>query len=468
MKNTTSHAYSQTRKEPERLYKILDELQVGVTVTSNPYGLELDHLFRMAARINKKRGFLFVSKLLGKHLPVQPSLSLASGAVLGCLYESMILGRESAAVSVQLLQEAFQDSEKADALYERLMDNKINVDEPTLFIGFAETATALGHSMFDAFKGNVSFLTTTREQIEHLSSLINFEEEHSHAMSHRCYALDPELFRKADRIVLVDDEITTGNTSLNIIKELFEQFGHEDYVVASLLDWRSEADRNRFAKLEQELGIRIRCLSLIEGSITIEGSPLDEQARLPASVVQDTEVTIRKLDVSRYFMHLDRPPVADNKDVSYLSNTGRFGMTAAQGELLDREIEQASKQLVAQRTGKRVICMGTGEFMYIPMRIADLMGNEVYYQSTTRSPIHPMQREQYAVSSAYKYESVDDASVANYMYNLSPGQYDEAFVFVEREYDEEKGKSFEQALARIGIPIVNLVFFSKSQSEEGM
>lgn len=468
MKNTTSHACSQTRNEPERLYKILDGLQVGVTVTSNPYGLELDHLFQMAARINKKRGFLFVSKLLGKHLPVRPSLSLSSGAVLGCLYESMILGRKSAAVSVQLLQEAFHDSEKADTLYKRLMDNKINVEEPTLFIGFAETATALGHSMFDAFKGNVSFLTTTREQIGHLSSLINFEEEHSHAMSHRCYALDPELFRKADRIVLVDDEITTGNTSLNIIKELFEQFGHEDFVVASLLDWRSEADRNRFAMMEQELGIRIRCLSLIEGSITIEGSPLEEQGQLPTSVVQDTEVTIRKLDVSRYFMHLDRPPITGNNDVSYLSNTGRFGMTAAQGELLDREIGQAAKQLAGIRTGKRIICMGTGEFMYIPMRIADLMGDQVYYQSTTRSPIHPMQREQYAVSSAYKYESVDDASIANYMYNLSPGQYDEAFVFVEREYDEEKGKSFEQALARIGIPIVNLVFFGKSQSKEGM
>jgi hypothetical protein len=142
-------------------------------------------------------------------------------------------------------------------------------------------------------------------------------------------------------------------------------------------------------------------------------------------------------------------------------------MTSSQGELLDREVERTADALVKLRTGKKILCMGTGEFMYIPMRIADLMGDQVYYQSTTRSPIHPMQREHYAVSSAYRYESADDASVANYMYNLSPGQYDEAFVFVEREYDEEKGRSFERALGRIGIPIVNLVFFGKPLSEEG-
>ena len=33
---------------------------------------KLDSLIGFGSRINKKRGFLFVSKVLGKHLPVKP------------------------------------------------------------------------------------------------------------------------------------------------------------------------------------------------------------------------------------------------------------------------------------------------------------------------------------------------------------------------------------------------------------
>ncbi|QMV44961.1 hypothetical protein FPL14_09775 [Cohnella cholangitidis] len=415
----------------------------------------------MAARINKKRSFLFVSKVLGKHLPVHPSLSLISGAMLGCLYETSILERQTSSVSVRQWHEAFDNPARADELYGRLMDNKIMVEEPTLFIGFAETATALGHSMFDAFDGNVMYLHTTREQIEDRTSVINFEEEHSHAMSHRCYAEDTDIFRKASRIVLVDDEMTTGKTSLNIIKELFETFGQRDYVVASLLDWRSRDDRSRYGQLERELGIRIRCLSLVEGAIRVKGNPSDERDQSAPVDVPDCAISFRRHDISGFFSHMGTSLADKTTAVPYLTNTGRFGMDARHGAELDREVAYAAKRLVSERTGKRVLCMGTGEFMYIPMRIANLMGDGVYYQSTTRSPIYPMQGEHYAVTSAYRFESADDATVANFMYNVTPGQYDEAFVFIEREYDAEQGKSFERALARIGIPIVNLVFFGK-------
>ena len=36
--------------------------------------IALDQLCGFAARRNPKRGFLFVSKVLGKHIPVRPSL----------------------------------------------------------------------------------------------------------------------------------------------------------------------------------------------------------------------------------------------------------------------------------------------------------------------------------------------------------------------------------------------------------
>ena len=35
--------------------------------------------------------------------------------------------------------------------------------------------------------------------------------------------------------------------------------------------------------------------------------------------------------------------------------------------------------------GKRTLCLGTGEFMYIPMKIAAEMGENILYQSTTKA-----------------------------------------------------------------------------------
>ena len=52
-----------------KVYDVLDDLTVEVEVLHNPYHFQLDQLFQMATRINKKRSFLFVSKVLGKHLP---------------------------------------------------------------------------------------------------------------------------------------------------------------------------------------------------------------------------------------------------------------------------------------------------------------------------------------------------------------------------------------------------------------
>ncbi|MFC4598478.1 phosphoribosyltransferase family protein [Cohnella hongkongensis] len=445
------------------MYSIVDGLEVEVNVAANPFGLELDQLFGMAARINKKRGFLFVSKLLGKHIPVIPSASLGAGAMLGRLYAAKVM-RHASSLDADRVRSVLGSREEADAGYRELMAGKIPVQEPTLFIGFAETATALGHSLFDAFEGSVSFVHTTREEIDGLVPSIRFEEEHSHAVAHRCYVRDPSVFRDAARVVLVDDEITTGKTALNIVRELHAAFGHRDFVVASLLDWRSEADRARFAELERELGVRIRCLALIEGSITVKGSPLEEGADggWEETAPQPGFRLIRH-DLSPMFQQAGQPAAgrssAGSQLNSYLLHTGRFGMSAADGEALDREVARAAEYLAERRTGRRILCLGTGEFMYVPMRIAHRMGDGAYSQSTTRSPIHPLRREGYAVSSSFRFDAVDGEDVSNFIYNVEPGMYDEAFVFVERPYDPKRGASFERALSRIGVPVVHLIFF---------
>ncbi|UOK57948.1 phosphoribosyltransferase domain-containing protein [Bacillus sp. OVS6] len=88
-----------------------------------------------------------------------------------------------------------------------------------------------------------------------MDSIINFEEEHSHATSHRCY-VDKSLFENDSPIVLVDDEVTTGKTALNIIESIQSKYPRREYTVVSILDWRSEEDQKDSKKQKKDLVLR--------------------------------------------------------------------------------------------------------------------------------------------------------------------------------------------------------------------
>src|SRR5579875_921843 len=75
----------------EYIYKIKNKVKINVKITENDYQIPPQHLFDMAARINKKRAFLFVSRVLGKHLPVHPSTPLLASALLASKYMKEVL-----------------------------------------------------------------------------------------------------------------------------------------------------------------------------------------------------------------------------------------------------------------------------------------------------------------------------------------------------------------------------------------
>jgi hypothetical protein len=449
------------------IYKIKGELEVIVNVTSNPLNLPMDELFLMAARVNKKRSFLFVSKVLGKHIPVHPHVSLLGGAALAVLLQHSKGGTLSVDLA-EIVQAIRNPAVYAGDVYIKLKNNPLPIAEPHLFIGFAETATALGHSMYDVFNGPTQYLHTTRESIRELNSIISFEEEHSHATAHRCYAMHESFFQGTQPVVLVDDEITTGKTALNMIRDLHMKFPRFKYVVASLLDWRSAADRARFVALEEELGIEIECLSLIEGQIEVNGSSIEmnETAELPEQRTNTSQMT--KHSLFDQFGHIDVTSENSSGEVNihpYVSLTGRFGLECKDNLLMDEQIKQAGAYLRAQRTGTRTLCVGTGEFMYLPMRIAAEMGEGVLYQSTTRSPIHASGDPEYAIQSRDSYPSPDDPSVLNFLYNIPSGHYEELFIFLEREVSLLAFAPFLEALQRTHTPHIHLVYFSPAAND---
>ncbi|MBW4085658.1 phosphoribosyltransferase family protein [Paenibacillus sp. S150] len=429
----------------------------------------------MAARINKKRSFLFVSKVLGKHIPVNPYTPLLSGAALALLlYREMAGGASAAERMDELMDQAVHGlihPEHAEKAYHDLLDAQLVLPEPVLFIGFAETATALGHSMYNMFAAGASYIHTTREDIPELESAVSFEEEHSHAVDHLCYALNAELLSGDGPAVLVDDEITTGNTAINTIRDIQSKFPRKEYVVASLLDWRSSANIQAYRELEQELGIRIRALSLLQGTIEVMGTPQLSLVEAKAEASAAAEAPVIMTYVQDGLERLDVTSADSCGQINaspYLKLSGRFGLESQDNKRLDQGAAQAASQLRGLREGATALVLGVGEFMYLPMRIAADMGEGVAYQSSTRSPIHPERRPDYGVHSAAAYPSAGDPGITNYIYNVDPGQYDDIFVLLERDVPRRRIEPMTDILKRLAGNKVHLVILASDSDNGGL
>lgn len=421
----------------------------------------------MAARINKKRSFLFVSKVLGKHIPVHPYTSMLSGALLALLLYRELMGKEHQAQTDALLEQTIQglcDPQLAETAYKNLISAQLSSPVPLQFIGFAETATALGHSMYEVFEDKASYIHTTREDLPALNSVINFDEEHSHAVAHRCYARNSGMLAGQETVVLVDDEMTTGKTALNIIRDMQMKYPRSTYFVASLLDWRTEQDEAAYAALEAELGITIKPLCLLKGSISVEGSV--ELTPSDTDMLEGrAEAQVNIVHIDNVFSSIDAHSVDSSLEVNaspYLLATGRFGIVSEDKAAAGAQISEIAQRLQALRMSSfsRTLVMGTGEFMYVPMRIAAEMGEHVVYQSTTRSPIHPSRGHEYGIKSGYGYPSPDDPGTRNFVYNVDPDQYEEIFILFEREVPPERAQPLIDVVRKLAAVRVHLIFFT--------
>lgn len=225
------------------------ELRDGDGTGEEPGGAPaLRELLGLALRRNPKRAHLLVSNVLGKHVPASP------GAVHGAGYG---LGRRVRA----LLGEA--EAGRA------------------VVLGYAETATALGHSVADGL-GSAPYLHSTRRPVPGVATAGGFEESHSHATSHLLLPADPALLAGSGPLVLVDDEFSTGNTVLNTIRDLHARHPRDWYVVVALVDMRSPSDRTRLTTFATTLGARVDLISLATGTVTLPDDVLERGTALVA------------------------------------------------------------------------------------------------------------------------------------------------------------------------------------------
>lgn len=426
-------------------FNIMDRLEMEVKVDANPFGLDLSHLFEMGARVNPKRSFLFVSKLIGKHLDVHPDMPKATGYLLANLITKHIDGRYFSDMNklVSFVESGKENGQKP------IFAERYNLSEPTMFIGFAETATGLGHSVFSAFE-NAFFVHTTREELQTARSMFDFEEEHSHAVDHRCYLLDERWMVDAKQIVLIDDEMTTGKTTLNLIRSLHAVYPKKKYIVLSLLDWRTSEHERAYRDLEKELGIQIATLSLIRGTLEVT-----KEAFFSYSENLEEKIGLENYRLIQESMEPKIYQKHEHKGlIPYVADTGRFGITSLATSFIDDQCEKIGKNLAEMRSGEKTLVVGIGEFMYLPSRIASYMGDGVTTKSTTRSPIFPSIEAGYPIKERLTY--MDDDGVQYFLYNMS-GKYDEVFFIFEHEPTNRLKEELARTLRDKGIEHVNIV-----------
>ncbi|MFF4482219.1 phosphoribosyltransferase domain-containing protein [Streptomyces sp. NPDC001520] len=212
-------------------------------------GAELRELLGLALRRNPKRAHLLVSNVLGKHVPQRPAIVHDAGVRLGRRVREL-LGDEAAARAVVL--------------------------------GYAETATGLGHSVADGL-ALAPYLHSTRRPVPGVATVGGFEEEHSHATSHLLLPEDPGLLASTGPLVLVDDEFSTGRTVLNTIAALHRRFPRDHYVVVALVDMRSSEDRARLDAFAADLGARVDLVAAAAGVVHLPDDVLERGAKLVAA-----------------------------------------------------------------------------------------------------------------------------------------------------------------------------------------
>ncbi|MFF9404089.1 phosphoribosyltransferase [Streptomyces anandii] len=362
---------------------------------------ELTGLLGLALRRNPKRAHLLVSNVLGKHVPQSPSVVYGHGFALGRRVRDL-LGPAEAAEAVVL--------------------------------GYAETATGLGHSVADGL-GTARCLHSTRRPVAGVAQAGGFEESHSHATSHLLLPEDPALLAGPGPLVLVDDEFSTGNTVLNTIRDLHARHPRRRYVVVALVDMRSPDDAGRLHDLARETGARVDLVAAASGTVELPEHVLEKGRELVARYERPA------LPAQRARGRITRVGLGWPRG---LPDGGRHGFTPAHRDRLERALPAMAARLAEAlpADARRVLVLGFEELMYAPLRLAreleHVTGAEVRYSTTTRSPVLAVDDPGYAIRTRLVFPAHDDPADGpgeRYAYNVAGAGFDAVVAVVDSVAD---------------------------------
>ena len=320
-------------------------------------------ILRIAKRHNNnKRSYLLVNPLQGKHLPVSPTIALDMMKTLG-------------------------DKVASKYPYTKLV------------IGFAETATAIGAMVATSLTEDCIYIHTTRENFSDDYNFVDFLEEHSHAPEQRLYCDKlNDWLKNTSTVVFVDDELSTGRTLRNIIRQLKSKYPVHDkkIVAASIINRLSSENED----LLQTDGINCEYLVKLSEQDFDVSDIITQAPKVLNSVTEpiDNKILfhgINSLPNPRLGIHI----------YNYINELNLLG----------------NKILSLVDESRSILVLGTEECMLpaiITGKILESHGYDVVTHSTTRSPIDISCQSDYPITEGYQLRSFYDVNRTTYIYNL--------------------------------------------------
>lgn len=381
------------------------DLTYQTNFSSDSKNYELEDLLGFAQRINPKRAFLFVSKVLGRHIPVAPST----------------------------MRRAFTD------LANLVPDD---LPEPILVIGMAETAVGLSAGVHQALQTrypNALLLNSTRhaqhdgnhKKNSH-SLLTTFSEDHSHASQHLIYqsadTVTQAQLLASKTLIMVDDEASTGNTCVNVVTALRNAglTELEQVHLTTLVDWslnqnqaQADVDDNISARLPN---IDFHRHHLLSGAWTWTDAPNPESITMPS--VDTTEAGSHALgDTGNWgrFPTLDSTDGFENYLLKFQTAFNVFNHQA---------------QFEKEQLPKRILVLGSNEFVWLPFLLAEwfetqTQNSTVKFSALTRSPIALGG----AITTMLSFSDNYGLGMTNFAYNVEPSDWDLIVLCVETSAD---------------------------------
>lgn len=374
---------------------------------------QLEDLLDFAQRINPKRAFLFVSKVLGRHIPVAPSI----------------------------MRDSFTD------LANLVPDD---LSEPILVIGMAETAVGLSAGVHQALQTRYpqALLLNSTRHAQHNDAkgnshtlLATFSEDHSHASQHLIYQSADKVTQAqllaSKTLIMVDDEASTGNTCVNVVTALREAglTQLEQVHLTTLVDWslnQNQADANTDDTIATRLpNIDFYRHHLLSGAWRWTDAPNPEPIIMAS--VDTTEAGSQALGHTGNWGRFPTLNSTDGFD-DYLAS---FKKTLT--------IFNQQSQLDHAQLPTRILVLGSNEFVWLPFLLAEWLEQNsnvdnadtvinhrtIKFSALTRSPIALGG----GISAMLSFNDNYGLGMTNFVYNVDPHQWDLIVLCVETSAD---------------------------------